>query len=122
MAKTFKSDSLDIFREAKEIKFSYFVLYLFSLALLYKYAYFRAFNVDITTFISLSDLSVFFIDLLPKLIYLLFLILLIGALFVLISFLIGNITGKLFRKKDQLEDGEIDRTNGGNTRKWCKLE
>lgn len=79
-----KEDFIEIFKEIKKIKFSFIVLYLVSLVLLYQYAYYKAFNVDITVFINISDLYVVFIKLLPGIIYffvLLILIILIGFFF-----------------------------------------
>lgn len=68
--------------ELKKIKFAYIVLYIISLSLLYKYAYYRAFGINITSFISISDLYTILIDFLPNLIVFIVLICLIFALLI----------------------------------------
>ncbi|GAA3557983.1 hypothetical protein [Snuella lapsa] len=77
-----KVEVLIVLKEIKRIKFSYLVLYVLSLALLYKYAFFKAFNVNITAFISISDLYVLFIDLIPGLVH--FFLLTVASAFILV--------------------------------------
>ncbi|APY07277.1 hypothetical protein BWZ20_02705 [Winogradskyella sp. J14-2] len=75
------------------------------MVLLYNYAYFKAFNVDITTFVSISDLYVLLIDLIPSLIY--FFVFLFFIFFLMFGvFNIIRKIAEIFKKKnnDQLEE------------------
>lgn len=99
---------ISILKGLSDVKFSFLALYLISLALHYKYAYFAAFNINITSFISISDLSVFFIDLLPQLVYFFFLIGLICLLFIAISVIFEKISLKFRKDKKGLEK-DVDK-------------
>ena len=87
-------------KELRDVKFSIIAMYFIAIALLYKYAYYAAFNVDITSFISISDLSVFFIELLPQLVYFFFLAGLICLLFYFLNIIIEKII-KIFKTKEK---------------------
>ena len=95
-----KKKFISILKELRRLQFSYITLYLISLALLYKYTYFRAFHVNITSYLSISDIYVLLIDLIPGLIYFLIFITFTILFIFIISSILSRI-GRIFRKNDK---------------------
>ncbi len=84
-----------IIKELRNTNVSVLTIYFISLALLYKYAYYNSFNINIINSISTSDLPLFFIDLFPQLLYFFFFIAAIFYLFIAIGSFIYNISDLL---------------------------
>ncbi len=105
MKKTTK-DLLGILDELKKVSLSLFSLYFIALGLIYKYSYFQSFNINITTFISISDISVFFIEFIPFIFFFLFYLILIYCLL----FFIINLFSKR-KSNTQINEKEKKNTN-----------
>ncbi len=101
-----KKNFIDIFNEIRNLRFSFLVLYFISLTLLYQYAYYRAFHIDITSFISISDLYTLLIDLFPGLIFFFgYLIVIFVIMFSINAFInkIRNLFNKEKEKKEEIK-------------------
>jgi len=81
----------ELIKEVRKQKFSYVVIYILILALLYKYSYYNAFTVDILSFITISDLYTILIDLLPTLVYFFGFLVLLLIVFFLTTVLFSRI-------------------------------
>ncbi|MFC4634585.1 hypothetical protein ACFO3O_11740 [Dokdonia ponticola] len=109
-------DIIKVFLELKNVKFSYIAIYFVSLALVYKYAYYNTFNIDITTFISISDLYTFFVDLFPGLLYFFIVLFLLTTVFIGSAGVFVTIIKALNNNKTKTEvdkDQEIVSEKGG---------